>query len=237
MILFPKIDLRAAQTLAAALALTLGACGGASSDEPGETAANDDKDTSAEATGALGEMALGAADAPVTVIEYASVTCPHCATFHETIFPAIKENYIETGKVRFVFREFPTAPAELSVVGSMIARCAADNGGTDAYFLVLDALFKTQGDPRERTGWIYSDNPRTELIKIASQTGMSEADFDACVRRKELLDLINENITQSQQQYNVNSTPSFIVEGKLRHFSSVEDFSAAIDAALEKTTQ
>ena len=210
------------------MALGLAACGGASSSEDGSkaNAAAETIDTSG--VGALAEMTLGDPEAAVTVIEYASVTCPHCATFHETVYPTIKENYIDTGKIHYIFREFPTAPAELSVVGSMLARCAADKGGPDAYFLVLGSLFKTQ-----RT-WIFGDNPRGELVKIANQAGMDEAAFDACVRREELLDLINDNVTDGRDKYNVNSTPSFVVNGALRHFSSAEDFSQAIDEALEK---
>jgi len=216
--------------LAAALAFSLAACGGASSDQP-EAAANSAEPVENAGAGALADMALGETDAPVTVIEYASVTCPHCANFHENIFPDIKKNYIDTGKIRFVFREFPTAPAELSVVGSMLARCAADKGGEDAYFLVLDSLFKTQKT------WIFGDNPRNELIKIASQAGMDEDAFDACVRRKELLDLINKNVKEGSNKYNVNSTPSFILDGTLRHFSSTQDFSDALDDALEKAAE
>jgi len=206
-----------------AFALALVACGGASSDEPAAEPAAE-----ANTTGALADMALGDQNAPVTIIEYASVTCPHCAAFHESIFPDIKKAYIETGKVKFVFREFPTAPANLSVAGSMLARCAADKGGMDAYFLVLDALFKTQ-----RT-WIYGDT-RDELIKIASQAGMDEDGFQACVGRQELIDLINENVSEGAEKYEVNSTPSFIVGGQLRHFSTTEDFAAAIEEQLAKT--
>lgn len=219
-----------------ALALLLAACGGANSSDAGETGAG-----AAEASiekpgeGALADMAMGDPDAPVTVVEYASVTCPHCATFHSTIFPEIKENYIETGKVRFIFREFPTAPANLSVAGSMLARCAAEKRGMDAYFVILGALFENQGNPySENKGWIYGDNPRDELLKIASQAGMSADDFEACVSRKELLDLINENITEGSEKYGINSTPSFVVDGQVRHISTAEDFSKALDQALEK---
>ena len=219
--------LRPAHAAISAFAFLAAACGGASSDEP---ATAGDADISAE-TGALGDMTIGAEDAPITVIEYASVTCPHCATFHETVYPSIKENYIDTGKVRFVFREFPTAPAELSVVGSMLARCAADKSGSDAYFMVLGSLFKTQ-----RT-WIYADSPREELIKIASQAGMSEADFDACVKRGELLELINKNINDARDKYNIQATPSFVIDGQLRSISTVDAFSAALDEALEKAAE
>ncbi len=226
---FSGTPLRPAYLAISVLAFSLAACGGASSDVSGGSADKEQIDSTV--TGALGEMGLGDVNAPVTVIEYASVTCPHCATFHETIFPTIKENYIDTGKIRFIFREFPTAPAELSVVGSMLARCAADKGGSEAYFLIIGSLFNTQ-----RT-WIYGDSPRDELVKIVSQAGMSEADFDTCVKRKELLDLINENINTAQQRYNVNSTPSFVIDGQLRSISSVDAFSEALDAALENAAQ
>jgi protein-disulfide isomerase len=216
-------------TLAAlsALGLSLAACGGASSDEAAPAADSAAADESPSPAGALGEMALGDPDAKVTIVEYASVTCPHCAAFHENIFPAIKKNYIDTGKVRFVFREFPTAPTSIAVAGSMIARCAADKGGMDAYFLVLDALFKTQDT------WIYQGDTRTELIKIASQAGMDEDAFDACLNRQELIDLINKNIREGREEYEINSTPSFVINGQTRHFSTVEDASKVIDEALK----
>lgn len=234
MSLIPVSSRRPALSAIAAggLALLLAACGGANSSEsetPGaETAAGGSIEKHGE--GSLGDMAMGEADAPITVVEYASVTCPHCATFHQEIFPEIKENYIDTGKVRFIFREFPTAPANLSVAGSMLARCAAEKRGDDAYFVILNALFQTQ-----RT-WIYGESPRDELLKVASQAGMSAEDFDTCVQRKELLDLINENIKEGSEKYGINSTPSFVVEGQTRHFSNAEDFSKALDEALEKKT-
>jgi protein-disulfide isomerase len=224
--LFSALRFRPAYFVISAAALALAACGGASSDEAADSAGAETIDESA--TGAFAEMTRGKADAIVTVIEYASVTCPHCATFHEQVYPTIEENYIDTGKVRFVFREFPTAPANLSIAGSMLARCAADDGGMDAYFLVLDTLFKTQKT------WIYGENPREELIKIAAQAGMSADDLDACIAREELLDFLNENVTVGRDKYDIRSTPSFVVNGTVRHFSSVEDMSAALDEAIEK---
>jgi len=207
-------------------ALLLAACGGANS----ESAATAEPGEAVEKTGegAMSDMAVGSVDAPVTVIEYASVTCPHCATFHQEVYPEIKEKYINTGKVRFIFREFPTSPANLSVAGSMLARCAADKGGNDAYFVVLNALFATQ-----RT-WIFGESPRDELLKIASQAGMGADEFDACVKRQELLDYLNENIKEGSEKYGISSTPSFVLNGQVRHFTSVEDFSEALDEALEK---
>lgn len=213
----------------AAAFLVAAACGGSESAEA-ESAAKPTATGGLERAGegALGEMAIGSPDAPVTVIEYASVTCPHCATFHATIYPEIKKQYIETGKVRFIFREFPTAPANLSYAGSILARCAADKGGSDAYFVILGALFQNQ-----RT-WAFGEDPRAELIKIAGQAGMSESDFDACIQREEVLNVIEEIVDEGRTKYNVNSTPSFILDGAVRHFSTVEDFSKAIDSLLEK---
>lgn len=224
--------------LAGTLALAAAACGGANSDA-GKAAADGPEApaNSVEKTGegALADMALGDKDATVTVIEYASVTCPHCATFHEDIFPTIKENYIDTGKVRFIFREFPTAPANLSIAGSMLARCAADKRGNEAYFLVLDTLFKNQGNPyQENKGWIYGEAPREELLKIAAQAGMTAEDFDACMQRQELLDFLNANIEEGSERYGVSSTPSFVVNGQTRHFNTAEEFSKALDEALAK---
>ncbi len=215
--------------IAAVLAFAAAACGGANSSDGAATGETPAADTEIKAgTGALSDMSVGSEDAPVTVIEYASVTCPHCATFHETIYPTIKENYVDTGKVRFIFREFPTAPANLSIAGSMLARCAADKGGTDAYFVILNALFKTQ-----RT-WIGSATPRAELLKIAAQANMSEAEFDACVKRQELLDFLNENIKEGSEKYAIQSTPSFVVNGQTRHFNTLDDFSKGLDEALAK---
>jgi protein-disulfide isomerase len=215
--------------LAGVLALLITACGGANSEEAGAKEPADGAATIEKAgTGALSDMAAGSIDAPVTVIEYASVTCPGCAAFHEKVYPAIKEKYLDTGKVRFIFREFPTSPANLSIAGSMLARCAADKGGNDAYFVVLNALFATQ-----RT-WIYGESPREELLKIAAQAGMGAEEFDACVKRQELLDYLNENIKEGSDKYGISSTPSFVLNGQVRHFSSVDDFSKALDEALEK---
>lgn len=215
--------------LIGAAALSLAACGdsGDTTSTGGGEAAGNGEVIDASVEGALAEMVIGSPDAPVTVIEYASVTCPHCATFHEQVFPSIKEKYIDTGKVKFVFREFPTAPAELSVVGSMLARCAADKGGEEAYFLVLGSLFKTQQN------WIYGDT-RNELMKIGAQAGLDQQAFDDCVRRQELIDLINENVSEGRDRYNVNSTPSFVVNGTLRNFSTVDSMSTALDEAIER---
>ncbi len=110
--------------------------------------------------GPLGDKILGSDKAPVTIIEYASVTCPHCAVFHTEVYPKLKEKFIDTGKVRFVFREFPTAPANASIAGFMLARCSGDK-----YFPLIDAMMEQQ------RSWI--EKPYEGLLRMARQAGMS----------------------------------------------------------------
>lgn len=218
---------------ALSVALALGACGGASSQPEAQAdGATAPSATEKPAAGPLdvkaSDMVLGSVDAPVTIVEYASLTCPACANFHETIFPTIKEKFVDTGKVRFVFREFPTPPVEFSLIGSVMARCAADKGGSAAYFLIAGSLFKTQRD------WIYGEDPKAQLLKIAAQTGMDEAAFDACLRRQELVDAINAETKIASETLNVTGTPSFFLDGEKMTARSAAEFEAAIEAAVAK---
>jgi len=173
------------------------------------------------------DMVLGSADAPVTLVEYASVTCPHCAAVNEQIMPAIKEKFIATGKVKLIFREFPTAPANYSVIGSLLARCAAEKSGADAYFLITDALF------RQQQTWVSKD-ARAELAKIVGQAGMDEAALDACVQRKDLQEVINANATVALEKYKVSGTPTFFLNGEKLPIKSPEDFEKQIADAVAK---
>jgi protein-disulfide isomerase len=152
--------------------------------------------------GPLGDQALGAANAPVTIIEYASMTCPHCSHFHETTFPEMKKKYIDTGKVRFIFREFPLDP--LAAAGSMLARCA----GGDKYFPLLDALFSQQKD------WVVQ-KPLAPMLAIAKQAGFTQQTFDECLANQKMLDGIEETRTRAAQKFGVNSTPTFFINGKI----------------------
>lgn len=201
-------------------------CGKASSEvaKEGDTAAPAAKSDSIAAT----DMVLGDPNAKVTLIEYASVTCPHCAAFNETVMPDIKEKFVSTGKVKLIFREFPTAPANYSLIGSVLARCAAEKAGSqDAYFLVTDALFRTQHD------WI-KDNPKAELVKIVAQAGMDEAALDACLKRQELVEVINNNAKQGMEKYGVTGTPQFILNGEKMAYKTKEEFEQQIAEAVEK---
>lgn len=227
---------RALRQAALAAPFILAACDGASSEAPTddaktETPAGGAAQPTAENSGddvviAASDMVLGNENAPVTIIEYASVTCPGCAAFHAGMLPELKEKYIDTGKAKFVFREFPTPPVEFSYIGSLLARCAADKSGKDSYFLVIDALFKNQRQ------WIYGDDPKLELTKIASQVGMDEAQFDACLQRQELIDAMNERIEEARTKYDVSSTPSFVINGEPTRIGSLEDFTKILDEAL-----
>jgi len=164
--------------------------------------------------GPLGDMAQGDEKAPVTIIEYASMTCPHCAQFHATTYPELKKRYIDTGKVRFIFREFPLD--QLALAAFLLARCS----GPDKYFPMIDTLFQTQKD------WIVQ-KPLGPLLAIAKQAGMSEQAFNECLQDKKLIDGL-EAVRQQAMKLNVQSTPSFFVNGKPVRGFAIEDFEKAM---------
>src|ERR1700719_2714388 len=145
----------------------------------------------------LGDESLGSANAPVTIIEYASMTCPHCAHFHETTFPELKKKYIDTGKVRYIFREFPLD--QLAAAGSMLARCA----GPDKYFPLIETLFAQQHD------WVVQ-KPLEPLLAIAKQAGFTQESFEACLKNQQMLDGIASVRDEAAQQFGGNSTPPFL---------------------------
>lgn len=168
----------------------------------------------------LGDRALGAADAKVVVVEYASTTCPHCATFHKEIFPAVKKDYIDSGKVRFIFREFPLNDVDLAAV--MVARCAPE----DKFFPLLDVYFEQQ------ESWTKG-NPRDELFKIAQLAGFTRESFEACLKNEQLAKGILESRDRAESEFGVQSTPTFFINGEvLRGVESPDEFRKLIDAAL-----
>jgi protein-disulfide isomerase len=170
--------------------------------------------------GPLGEMALGDEKAPVTIIEYASMTCPHCASFHVSTYPELKKRYIDTGKVRFIFREFPLD--QLALAAFVLARCA----GPDKYFPMIETLFQQQKE------WVVQ-KPLGPLMAIAKQSGMSEATFNECLQNQKLIDGI-EDVRQRAIKLKVESTPSFFINGKsLRGAFSLDDFEKAMAPYLK----
>jgi protein-disulfide isomerase len=150
----------------------------------------------------LGDETLGDPKAPVTVIEYASMTCPHCAHFSATTFPELKKRYIDTGKVYYIFREFPLD--ELAAAGSMVARCA----GKDNYFPLVETLFAQQRD------WVVQ-RPYQPLLAIAKQAGMTEDSFDACLANQDMVKGIEQGRSEASSKFGVQSTPTFFINGKL----------------------
>ena len=171
------------------------------------------------------DMSLGDPKAPVTVIEYASVSCTHCARWNKDVFPAFKAKYIDTGKVNYVFREFITPPPQLAAAGFLLARCT----GKDKYFSTLDQVFHAQ-DEIFQTGDI-----RTPLVAIAAQAGMNEQQFTACVGDEKALNALNARVEKWARESKITGTPAFDVNGKLLDGEqSLEALDAAIAAAAKK---
>jgi protein-disulfide isomerase len=153
-----------------------------------------------------GDMALGSNNAPVTIIEYASMTCPHCAHFSETTFPELKKRYIDTGKVRYIFREFPFD--KLAAAAFMLARCASKDGGGEKYMAVVETLFAKQNE------WAVPDDAAPRLQNIAKQLGFSDESFKACLTNQQVLNGIEAVRDRAVQKLGVSSTPTFFVNGK-----------------------
>jgi len=148
-----------------------------------------------------GDVVIGSDKAPVTIIEYASMTCPHCAHFEENTLPELKKRYIDTGKVRYMMREFPLDA--LAAAGFMLARCA----GKDKYEAVIETLFAKQSD------WAVQQ-PIEPLKAIAKQFGFTEESFSACLANQKVLDNIQTVRDHATQKLGVNSTPTFFINGK-----------------------
>jgi protein-disulfide isomerase len=172
----------------------------------------------------LPDMALGPANASVTITEYASMTCPHCANFNEAVFPKIKSAYIDSGKVRYVFREFPLDIK--AAAGSMLARCIAKDDAPK-YFAVIDLLFRQQNE------WVTKNTTET-LTRIGKQAGLSQQQVEDCLKDQTLLDKIAADQKFANEVLKVNSTPTFFVNGEmLKGETSFDEFSKRIDSLLK----
>ncbi|MCR9138906.1 MAG: DsbA family protein [Alphaproteobacteria bacterium] len=243
-----KSVFRAAPKLAAgvALAVLLAACSDSGSDatklsdaesngsasevqiDPVTTAAVDvptadgnvDMDEVMEA-GPLKEMYLGDADAPVKIVEYMSMTCPHCAAFHNDTFKQIVTDYVDTGKVQFILREFPFDPRATAAI--MLARCAPE----DKFFPMVDVFMQQQ------SVWARAQDARQALLDISKLAGFTQETFEACLTNQKLVDDVNAVRTKAAEQFGVNSTPTFLINGKRYSGNmSVERMSALIDSML-----
>ncbi|CAD7056850.1 disulfide bond formation protein DsbA [Pseudorhizobium halotolerans] len=179
--------------------------------------------------GPLPEMAIGEENAPVTIVEYMSMTCPHCATFHNNTFDEIKKNYVDTGKARFIIREFPFDPR--AAAAFMLARCnptKPEEASTPAqYFPMVSMLMKQQ------EAWAGAQDGRAALLQMSKLAGFSQETFQACLTNQKLLDDVNATMKRGADEFGVNSTPTFLINGKrYAGAMSVESMSALIDSLL-----
>lgn len=154
------------------------------------------------AENALPDVPLGKDDAPITIVEYASMTCSHCAAFYATTFPDLKSKYIDTGKVRFILREFPLDP--LATAGFMLARCA----GPDKRNAMVDLLFAQQKN------WAFTEKPIEALSNLVKQTGMTQETFESCLKDQALYEKVNDIRNRAAEKFGINATPTFFINGR-----------------------
>jgi protein-disulfide isomerase len=172
----------------------------------------------------LPDMALGPKEAAVTITEFASMTCPHCAAFNEQVFPKIKSEYIDTGKVRYIFREFPLDIK--AAAGSMLSRCIAKDDAPK-YFAVTDMLFRQQND------WVMKNTTET-LTRIGKQAGLTQQQVEACLKDQALLDKIAADQKYASDVLKVDSTPTFFINGeKIKGETTFEEFAKKINPLLK----
>ncbi|RAK58174.1 DsbA family protein [Phenylobacterium deserti] len=165
-------------------------------------------------------MSLGKASAPIKVVEYASLTCPHCATYNAEVISVLKSRYIDTGQVQFTLKELLTPPQTVAAAGFLMARCA----GPDKYFKVVDDVFRSQS--RWRAGGI-----RQVLLQIAMANGLTEPQFEACLKDEAQLDALEARIRKVVEEDGIESTPTIFVNGRKVEGHTLADLEAAIAAA------
>ena len=152
--------------------------------------------------GPLGDVVLGPKDAKVTIVEYASLTCSHCAAFHRDTYPELKKRYIDTGQVRFILREFPLDP--LATAGFMLARC----DGEAKYYPITDLLFEKQRE------WAFSEKPLDTLTAMMRQAGFSQEKFESCLKDQKIYEAVNAVKQRGVDKFRVSSTPTFFINGQ-----------------------
>ncbi len=170
----------------------------------------------------LPDIVIGKADAPVTIVEYASMTCGHCAAFHNNVYPKLKEKYIDPGKARLVFREYPLDNIAAAV--AMLSRCVGGSGSAE----FISLMFKRQLDWAGGQG-----NPVPRLFEISRQAGFTQASFDKCLTDQKLLEQIEASRKRASEKFGVNATPTFFINGRRLGGVSLADFEKAIDPLLK----
>lgn len=211
---FAFLRLTAIGTITAG-ALILTACG---KDNPDSTTGSIEGRSKYETAD---DHALGNPNSPITVVEYASVTCGHCANWHETVWPDFKKKYVDTNKIRFVYREFPTPPVDLANAGHLLANCAPE----DKYFDIIGVQFDRQRQI------LTSQDPRAEYVAMAKSVGMSEDDFDKCMQNQEEMDRL-QSVIDGGINAGVEGTPTFFINGKKAKVYVLEDFDKAFAKIL-----
>lgn len=179
------------------------------------------------APGELADITIGNKDAKVTIVEYSSMSCPHCAAFHKTVLPKLKEKYIDTGKVLLVFREFPLN--EIAVAVSMLTRCAGDNDKTAA---LVEVYFEHQEN------WLIRGNAEPKLLELAKQAGFTQESFTKCLENADLYNNLVKQRDLASKEFGVSRTPSFFVNGKALagNIMDVETFAKVIDPLLKESS-
>ena len=175
----------------------------ASADNPAATATATQATNDLMVAGPLGEMALGDPNAPNVVIEYVSMTCPHCQRFHADVYRPFKEKYVDTGKVYFIVREYPLDP--LATAGAMVARCAPK----ERFFPLIDLMFENQRQ------WAFVTDPASALRDLVKQAGFTQESFQACLTNQEILDGVNWVKDRAAKEFGVGSTPTFFINGQM----------------------
>lgn len=175
-----------------------------------------------------GDHVMGAEDAPVVIIEYASLMCGHCEHFHETVFPELEERYIEPGHVRFVFREFPTPPVNLAMAGFLLSSCAPE----EQYFDMIEVLFRQRMPLIEAAQ--SGEGAREAYLRIARSAGVSDAQFDACLSDRDEQLRIADVVDRGADELGIEATPAFLINGEFYEGGrTIEQFAAVIDPILE----
>ncbi|MGH6783689.1 MAG: thioredoxin domain-containing protein [Sphingomicrobium sp.] len=204
-----------------AVGVALAGCGGVagSADVAADKALNGPPVAELMAEGPLGERALGNPNAPITVIEYASLTCPHCASFQRDVFPRVKKEFIDTGKVRYIVREFPIG--HMSGAAAIVNRCAPE----DKYFFLLNQFLTRQPE------WVSEDVRPDAIYSVAKASGMTRETFDKCLSNQTIIDGLTE-VKQRGRQFGVIGTPTFFINGrKAQGEVTFEEIKAMIEQA------
>lgn len=171
----------------------------------------------------LSDFAFGRPDAPLTIVEFASMTCPHCAEFHEQVLPKLKSEYIDTGKVQLIYRDFPLDGDALRA--AMIARCA----GADRYAGFLEVIYGQQKN------WAGAQDPFQALERLAKLGGLSSEAFKACLANREVETYVLNSRMSGRREFKISGTPSFVINGRTyTGIASFDELKGIIDPLLAR---